>query len=49
MIAIKVELLYNNLSLKLRYDFSDGDKDKDPEFQKELAWHIYFGIMEYIS
>ncbi|MFC2101771.1 N-acetylmuramoyl-L-alanine amidase [Bacteroidota bacterium] len=79
LIANKVELLYTDLNLKLRYDFSDGDKDKEadfyvlrktncpavlleclffdnyedftllknPEFQKELAWHTYLGIIEY--
>jgi N-acetylmuramoyl-L-alanine amidase len=80
-IAGSVEHLYDPLQLKLRYDFSDSDKDKesdfyvlrktncpavlleclffdnwedfcflrDPEFQKELAWRVYLGTMEYLS
>lgn len=31
-IADEVEKLYHNLSLKLRYDFTDGDKDKEADF-----------------
>lgn len=31
-IANAVEPLYENLDLKLRYDFSDGDKDKESDF-----------------
>ena len=31
-IATEVEDLYDELSLKLRYDFSDGDKDKEADF-----------------
>lgn len=30
-IANSVETAYNKVSMKLRYDFSDGDKDKDKE------------------
>lgn len=31
-IATQVEHLYEELSLKLRYDFSDGDRDKEADF-----------------
>ena len=31
-IANSVEDLYNNINLKLRYDFTDGDKDKEADF-----------------
>ena len=31
-IANEVESVYNELNLKLRYDFSDGDKDKEADF-----------------
>ncbi|MCA9750210.1 MAG: N-acetylmuramoyl-L-alanine amidase [Romboutsia sp.] len=31
-IANEVEKLYKNVGLKLRYDFSDGDKDKEADF-----------------
>lgn len=79
-IANKIEPYYKTLNLKLRFDFSDGDKDKEvdfyvlrktrcpavlleclffdnydeykllinPEFQKELAWRIYEGILAFI-
>lgn len=80
-IANEVEKLYDKIGLKLRFDFSDGDKDKeadfyvirktkcpavlveclffdnqqdfnylkDPKFQKELAFSIYKGIINYIN
>lgn len=80
-IADRIEPFYNKLELKLRYDFSDGDKDKERdfyvlrktrcpavlleclffdnredfemlksvEFQKELSWRIYQGIVDYIE
>ena len=31
-IANEVEVVYNELKLKLRYDLSDGDKDKESDF-----------------
>lgn len=31
-IADEIEILYKELNLKLRYDFSDGDKDKEENF-----------------
>lgn len=31
-IADEVEKVYKNLNLRLRYDFSDGDKDKEADF-----------------
>ncbi len=86
-IGNEVKQLYNELDLKLRFDyFVDGDLDKErkfdeldyyvlrktkcpavlleclffdywddyvhlknPEFQKELAWNIYRGIIKYVS
>jgi N-acetylmuramoyl-L-alanine amidase len=80
-IGKEVERYYNHLNLKLRFDFSDRDLDKetdfyvlrrtrcpavlleclffdywndyvklkDPEFQKELAWRIYKGIIKYLN
>ena len=80
-IANEIEPFYKKLDLRLRYDFTDGDKDKEvdfyvlrktrcpavlleclffdnyeeyklltnPEFQKELAWRIYRGILKFIS
>lgn len=80
-IANQIEPFYKDLSLKLRFDTSDSDKDKevdfyvlrktrcpavlleclffdnyeefkllrDPEFQKELAWRIYKGIISFVN
>lgn len=80
-IGEEVKKYYNQLNLKLRFDFSDEDLDKEadfyvlrktrcpavlleclffdywddyqllknPEFQKEFAWHVYKGITEYLS
>lgn len=31
-IAKEIEVLYDELNLKLRYDFSDGDRDKEVDF-----------------
>jgi len=81
LIANEIGPFYKNLNLRLRYDFSDGDKDKEvdfyvlrrtkcpavlleclffdnyeeykllinPEFQKELAWWIYKGVLKFVN
>jgi len=81
LIATEIEPFYQDLSLRLRYDLSDADKDKEvdfyvlrktrcpavlleclffdnyeeykllinPEFQKELAWRIFQGILKFMS
>lgn len=80
-IANQIEPFYKELKLRLRYDLTDSDKDKerdfyvlrktkcpavlieclffdnydeyklliDPEFQKELAWRIYKGIIQFVQ
>lgn len=80
-IGEEVKKYYEQLDLKLRFDISDGDLDKesdfyvlrktrcpavlleclffdnwddylllkDPEFQKEMAWYIYQGIVKYLQ
>ncbi|MEM9835098.1 MAG: N-acetylmuramoyl-L-alanine amidase [Bacteroidota bacterium] len=82
LIGESVQRYYNEVNLKLRFDFGrDGDLDKEvdfyvlrktrcpavlleclffdnvedikflrnPQFHKELAWHIYLGIMAYVQ
>ncbi|OIQ22455.1 MAG: hypothetical protein BM557_00260 [Flavobacterium sp. MedPE-SWcel] len=80
-IGEEVKKMYEKLHLRLRFDFSDGDLDKEsdfyvlrktkcpavlleclffdnwddyqhlknPEFQKEFAWHAYKGILKYLG
>lgn len=80
-IANEIEPFYKSLELKLRFDSSDLDKDKevdfyvlrktrcpavlleclffdnyedfkllrDVEFQRELAWRVYRGIMQFLA
>lgn len=80
-IGDQVKKLYDQVGLKLRFDHSDGDLDKevdfyvlrktrcpavlleclffdnesdyqylsDPAFQKELSWHIYQGILDFLQ
>jgi N-acetylmuramoyl-L-alanine amidase len=80
-IGEEVQKYYEQLNLRLRFDFSDGDLDKEadfyvlrktrcpavlleclffdnwddyvllknPEFQKELAWRIYIGMIKYLQ
>lgn len=80
-IGESVKELYDDMQLRLRFDYSDGDLDKEidfyvlrktkcpavlleclffdqkddylllsnPLFQKELAWHIYGGIINYLK
>jgi N-acetylmuramoyl-L-alanine amidase len=80
-IGEEVQIFYKQLYLRLRFDFSDGDLDKEadfyvlrktrcpavlleclffdnwedyvllknPEFQKEMAWRIYKGIIKYLQ